>query len=86
MKRRKFKIKDIVMTHKHQIIKVMLCNRITSKSIQSRILKNTKIYQPKVEIQKKRKKIHQKKEKKKKKKEKESYKLFCMGKICIECK
>ena len=29
MKRRKFKIKDIVMTHKHQIIQVILCNIIT---------------------------------------------------------
>ena len=28
MKRRKFKIKDIVMTHKHQIIQVILCNII----------------------------------------------------------
>ena len=32
MRRRRVKIKDIVMTHKHQIIQVMLCNRITKYS------------------------------------------------------
>ena len=80
MRKRRVKIKDIVMTHKHQIIKVMLCNRITSKSIQSRILKNTKIYQPKVEIQKKEKKNPPKKREKKKKRRKRVINFFVWGK------
>ena len=39
MRKRRVKIKDIVMTHKHQIIKVMLCNRITLYSYAIFIMK-----------------------------------------------